>query len=87
MLYSLNHYPTCRFEVRQALIYQLVSGLTDENGKYNYAKAVHHYPPFFDISCSAKNYKIASAPTGGARIKKDMTIPPGYRRVLKSGQL
>ncbi len=63
MLYSLNHYPTCRFEVRQALIYQLVSGLTDENGKYNYAKAVHHYPPFFDISCSAKNYKIASALT------------------------
>jgi N12 class adenine-specific DNA methylase len=63
VLYSLNHYPTCRFEVRQALIYQLVSGLTDENGKYNYAKAVHHYPPFFDISCSAKNYKIASALT------------------------
>ena len=63
MLYSLNHYPTCRFEVRQALIYQLVSGLTDENGKYDYAKAVHHYPPFFDISCSAKNYKIASALT------------------------
>ena len=37
--------------------------MTDENGKYNYAKAVHHYPPFFDISCSAKNYKIASALT------------------------
>ena len=63
MLYSLNHHSTCRFEVRQALLYQLVSGLTDENGKYNYAKAVHHYPPFFDISCSAKNYKIASALT------------------------
>ena len=63
MLYSLNHHSTCRFEVCQALLYQLVSGLTDENGKYNYAKAVHHYPPFFDISCSAKNYKIASALT------------------------
>ena len=37
--------------------------MTDENGKYNYAKAVHSYPPFFDISCSAKNYKIASALT------------------------
>jgi hypothetical protein len=22
----------------------------------------------------------------GARIKKDMTIPPGYRRVLKNGR-
>ena len=73
MLYSLNHYPTCRFEVRQALIYQLVSGLTDENGKYDYAKAVHHYPPFFDISCSAKNYKIASALTiPGAHINGSM---------------
>ena len=64
MLYSLNHHPTCRFEVRQALLYQLVSGLTDENGKYNYAMAVHFYPPFFDIFCSAKNYKIALALTG-----------------------
>ena len=79
MLYSLNHYPTCRFEVRQALIYQLVSGLTDENGKYNYAKAVHHYPPFFDMSCSAKNYKIASALTSttlnvyGHILQGDMT--------------
>ena len=68
MLYSLNHHSTCRFEVRQALLYQLVSGLTDENGKYNYAKAVHHYPPFFDISCSAKNYKIASALTATANM-------------------
>jgi len=75
VLYSLNHYPTCRFEVRQALIYQLVSGLTDENGKYNYAKAVHHYPPFFDISCSAKNYKIASALT----VTYGMTLPKKYR--------
>ena len=65
MLYSLNHHPTCRFEVRQALLYQLVSGLTDENGKYNYAMAVHFYPPFFDIFCSAKNYKIALALTDG----------------------
>ena len=63
MLYSLNHHSTCRFEVCQALLYQLVSGLTDENGKYNYAKAVHFYPPFIDIFCSAKNYKIASALT------------------------
>jgi hypothetical protein len=23
----------------------------------------------------------------GVRIKKDMTIPPGYRRVLKNGRL
>ena len=68
MLYSLNHHSTCRFEVRQALLYQLVSGLTDENGKYNYAKAVHHYPPFFDISCSAKNYKIASALTARSAV-------------------
>lgn len=73
MLYSLNHHSTCRFEVRQALLYQLVSGLTDENGKYNYAKAVHFYPPFIDIFCSAKNYKIASALT--ARCKKgDITM-------------
>ena len=61
VLYSLIHHITCRLEARQALIYQLVSGLTGENGKYNYSKAVHLYPPFFDISCSAKNYKIASA--------------------------
>ena len=46
------------------MLYQLVSGLTDENGKYNYAMAVHFYPPFFDIFCSAKNYKIALALTG-----------------------
>ena len=32
---ALIHHITCRFEARQALIYQLVSGLTDENGKYN----------------------------------------------------
>ena len=34
-----------------------------ENGKYNYSKAVHLYPPFFDIFCSPKNYKTASALT------------------------
>ncbi len=68
MLYSLNHHPTCRFEVRQALLYQLVSGLTDENGKYNYAMSVHFYPPFFDIFCSAKNYKIALALTGAKAV-------------------
>ena len=60
---ALNHHTTCRIEARQALIYQLVLGLTGENGKYNYSKAVHVYPPFFDISSSAKNYKIAPALT------------------------
>lgn len=65
---ALIHHITCRLEARQALIYQLVLGLTGENGKYNYSRAVHLYPPFFDISCSAKNYKIAPAltPGGGA---------------------
>ena len=63
VLYSLIHHITCRLEARQALVYQLVSGLTGENGEYNYSKAVHLYPPFFDIFCSPKNYKIASALT------------------------
>ena len=63
MLYSLIHHITCRIEARQALIYQLVSGLTGENGKYNDAKAVHFYPPFFDIFCSPKNNKTVSALT------------------------
>ncbi len=63
VLYSLIHHITCRFEARQALIYQLASGLMGENGKYNYSKAVHLYPPFFDIFCSPKNYKTASALT------------------------
>ena len=63
VLYSLIHHITCRLEVRQALIYQLVLGLTGENGKYNYSKAVHLYPPLFDIFCSAKNYKTAPALT------------------------
>ena len=67
VLYSLIHHITCRFEARQALIYQLASGLTGENGKYNYSKAVHLYPPFFDIFCSPKNYKTASALTTGRR--------------------
>ena len=62
-VYSLNHHITCRLEARQTLIYQLVLGLTGENDKYNYSKAVHVYPPFSDISCSAKNYKIAPALT------------------------
>ena len=53
----------CRLEARQALIYKLVLGLTGENGKYNYSKAVHIYPPFSDIPCSAKYYKIAPALT------------------------
>ena len=54
-------------EARQALIYQLDLGLTGETGKYNYSKAVHVYPPFFDITYSAKNYKIAPALTGTDR--------------------
>ena len=62
---ALIHQFTCRFEARQALIYQLVLGLTGENGKYNYSRAVHVYPLFFDITCSAKNYKIAPALTFG----------------------
>ena len=65
-VYSLNHHITCRFEARQALIYQLVLGLTGKSDKYNYSKAVHVYPPFFDIICSAKNYKIAPALTSMA---------------------
>jgi len=54
---------TCRLEARQALIYQLAWGLTGENGKYNDSKAVHVYLPFFDITCLAKNYKVALALT------------------------
>ena len=68
MVYTaLIHSLTCWLEARQALIYQLVLGLglTGENGKYNYSRAVHLYPPFFDITCSAKNYKIAPALTVG----------------------
>ena len=67
VLCSLIHQPTCRLEACQALIYQLVLGLTGKNGKYNYPKAVHLYPPFFDIFCSAKNYKIAPALTKTSR--------------------
>ncbi|MCH5352085.1 MAG: hypothetical protein J1E06_01230, partial [Acutalibacter sp.] len=37
--------------------------MTGKNGKYNDSKAVHVYSPFFDITCSAKNYKIAPALT------------------------
>ena len=55
---------TRRHEACQDLIYQPGLGLTGENGKYNYSKAVHVYPPFSDITCSAKNYKIARAMTG-----------------------
>ena len=67
VLCSLIHQPTRRLEACQALIYQLVLGLTGKNGKYNYPKAVHLYPPFFDIFCSAKNYKIAPALTMESR--------------------
>ena len=63
---AIIHNFTCRYEARQALIYQLVFGLTGENDKYNYSKAVHIYPPFFDITYPAKNYKIALA----------LTLPP-----------
>ena len=71
VLYSLIHHITCRLEARQALIYQLVSGLTGESGKYNYTKAVHRYPPFFDIFCSPKNYKTASALTAIPEARDD----------------
>ena len=71
MLYSLIHHITCRFEARQALIYQLASGLMGENGKYNYSKAVHLYPPFFDIFCSPKNYKTASALTIKTHLERE----------------
>ena len=70
---ALIHYFTCRLEARQALIYQLVLGLTGKSGKYNYSGAVHIYPPFFDIPCSAKNYKIAPALTIGG----DAHVPDG----------
>ena len=60
---ALQYNPTCQLEARQALIYQLALGLTGENGKYNYSKAVHVYSPFSYITCSAKNYKIALALT------------------------
>ena len=73
MLYSLIHHITCRIEARQALIYQLVSGLTGENGKYNDAKAVHFYPPFFDIFCSPKNNKTVSALTALNKIGATIT--------------
>ena len=69
VLYSLIHHITCRLEASQALIYQLVSGFTGEIGKYNYSKAVHRYPTFFDIFCSPKNYKTASALTFRAYLR------------------
>ena len=62
-VYSLNYRPTCRLEARQVLIYQCILDLTGENGKYNYSKAAHLYPPLSYSPCSAKNYKIASALT------------------------
>ena len=37
--------------------------MTGKNGRYNYSKTVHLYPPFFDIFYSPKNYKTASALT------------------------
>ena len=77
VIYSLIHHITCRFEARQALIYQLVSGLTGENGKYTYSKAVHFYPPFFDIFCSPKNYKTASALTASAAKVSGVRAGPG----------
>ena len=72
---ALIHSLTCWLEARQALIYQLVLGLTGENGKYNYSRAVHLYPPFFDITCSAKNYKIAPALTITSRERKNGHLP------------
>ena len=67
-VYSLNYRPTCRLEARQVLIYQCILDLTGENGKYNYSKAAHLYPPLSYSPCSAKNYKIASALTHTAVI-------------------
>ena len=78
VLCSLIHQPTRRLEACQALIYQLVLGLTGKNGKYNYPKAVHLYPPFFDIFCSAKNYKIAPALTHIRHIK----FPQGLDNII-----
>ncbi len=80
---ALLHNSTCRLEARQALIYQLAWGLTGKNGKYNYSKAVHVYPPFFDITSSAKIYKIVSALTAygwidnAKEIKPDRTLTRG----------
>ena len=73
---ALIHQFTCRFEARQALIYQLVLGLTGENGKYNYSRAVHVYPLFFDITCSAKNYKIAPALTSDTIQNRAVFLSP-----------
>ena len=78
---ALIHHITCRLEARQALIYQLASGLTGESGKHNYSKAVHRYPPFFDIFCSPQNYKTVSAltdrniPLMGALLELHMRQP------------
>ena len=88
---ALIHHITCRLEARQALIYQLVLGLTGENGKYNYSRAVHLYPPFFDISCSAKNYKIAPAltPPAGFQIAPSAVFldqPAGFPLVKPGPQ-
>ena len=84
VLYSLIHHITCRLEARQALIYQLVSGLTGENGKYNYSRAVHLYPPFFDIFCSPKNYKTASALTM-TKGSGDARMQPLYFLITTAG--
>jgi len=59
---------TRRLEARQVLIYQCISDLTGENGKYNYPRAAHLYPPFSDISCPAKNYKIAPTLTTAGQL-------------------
>lgn len=77
----LIHHLTCRLEARQALIYQLALGLTGENGKYNYSRAVHLYPPFFDITCSAKNYKIAPALT---ILGQDLSVCAVFRSAIRS---
>ena len=63
-------------------------GLTGENGKYNYSKTVHVYPPFFDITCSAKNYKIAPALTvqvahAAVKDKQNPYYALKYERIAK----
>ena len=90
VLYSLIHHITCRFEARQALIYQLVLGLTGENGKYNYSRAVHVYPPFFDIPCSAKIDIFWLALTGMTitQLAKRAGVSAGVvRRIIRGAEV
>ena len=83
-VYSLNYRPTCRLEARQVLIYQCILDLTGENGKYNYSKAAHLYPPLSYSPCSAKNYKIASALTSEGQQEVAALIgPENFRKLME----